>query len=94
MEIVVQYPEDEINPGGVDTLRVFDKVISELSIGLFTSTLSPAWVYEPGSHTSPMYRLMVGDREVLRRTISDLRNMTEDEFRIALVYASNGWAKS
>jgi hypothetical protein len=94
MEIVVQYPEDEINPGDVDTLRAFDNVISDLSIGLFTSTLNPAWVHEPGSHTSPIYRLMVGDREVLRRTISDLRNMTEDEFRIALVYATQGWAQS
>lgn len=88
--ITVQYPSSStgFTEGDLQVLRTFDDTIARHSVALFASTLNPAWVVESGEYTSPLCCLKIGQCEVLRRTVAELRTMTEDGFHNALVEAS------
>lgn len=89
-ELAVQYPalSSGISESDLEVLNGFHGILAQNSVSLFLSTANPEWVIEAGEYTSPLCCLKIRGRTVLRRTVAELRAMTPDAFRDALVEAS------
>jgi hypothetical protein len=87
--ITVRYPplSAVFCEGDLEVLHTFESIIAQNCVALFSSTENPEWVLETDDHTSPLCCLRVGQRDVLCRTVAELRTITSDRFLDALFWA-------